>query len=440
MRATTLLLAAPGHRRPHGRAGLMVACLAVALIVAALGTLPSPAAAATAPTITGIAPRSGPIDGGQLLTIRGFHLTGTRSVLFGSVRSTDVRVTSETSLTVRTPAHGQGRVYVRVVRADATSPFSSVGTYFFLPRPRTLALGHTAAHTALDFPDVSCASASFCGAGGMYFVDSAGYPVGAVWNGHAWGAQHQLGELGFGIDRVSVSCAASPTRLCLFGTFDGIVWRTDGSTWTASDLGMQAALGHTAVPALSCATSRFCQAVAGNRVWTWDGTSWSDPQQVLGADGRPDGAFADVSCPTTAFCYAVVGGTPATAIRWQHGAWEPSRTIMANASFTGITCSSAAYCLASGAFGNGLSYLVYTGLAWSPPQPGIVRTETARPLLECLSPTSCVRSGTSYQTYNGVARALNHPEPYDGVSCWAAYSCLVVERATSSTTTRGTRP
>ena len=412
--------------------------LALLLVGSALAATPA-TAADPPPSVTGIASRSGPLGGGQLVTIRGFHLTGTTSVLFGSIRSTDVQVISPTQLTVRTPAHGQGRVYVRTVRPGALSRQASVATYFFLARPRALLQGRATPHAGLDVASASCASASFCGAGGEHFIDSSGYFAGAVWNGTRWGPQRQLEESGFAVGPVSVSCVDAPSRLCLFGTVFGHVWRTDGRTWSVTDLHMNADVGGEQLPLISCATSTFCKAAAGDHVWTWNGSSWGTPVRVLGLDGRAAARFADLSCPTTTFCYGVLSGSPATAIRWQRGAWEPSRAILPSGSFLGITCSSAAYCLASGDFGSGLTYLAYTGLAWSPPQPGSTSIGDTRPQLECLSPTSCVRSGTRYEIYNGVARPLATPAPPDPVACWSPYRCLVVGSDRSSTTVAGSR-
>lgn len=415
----------------------------VLLLVGSLLTAMSATSATAAdppPSVTGIASRSGPLGGGQLVTVRGFNLGGTTSVLFGSVRTTDVQVVSPTQLTVRTPAHGEGRVYVRTARPGAVSRQASVATYFFLPRPRALTLGRATAHTDLDFVDVSCASATFCGAGGEHFIDSAGHFAGAVWNGTRWGAQRQLEEDGFAVDAVSVSCVASPAKLCMFGTTFGHVWRTNGTTWSVTDLTFPAGVRDgEQLPRISCVTSNFCKAVAGDHVWTWNGSTWGVPEKVLGANGRAPGAFIDISCPTTVFCYGVLRGSPATAIRWQRGTWEPSRTILPTGTFYAITCSSAAYCLASGDFGSGLTFLAYTGLAWSPPQPGTLTFSGSRQLLECTSPTACMRGGSRYETYNGSARQLVDPRPQDGVSCWTAYRCLVFRSRQSFTTVAGSR-
>jgi hypothetical protein len=356
-----------------------------------------------------------------------------------------VRVVSATQLTVQTPAHVAGRVYVRVVRPDATSPVSTVATYIYLARPATLAAaaGTTRTHSNLFFREASCASASWCGAGGYYGIDTLLVATAEVYNGQHWGPQQRLDEPTFGPSRVTVSCVVTPTKLCMFGTDLGQVWRTtNGTTWQVTDLHLREVLGGNQPPQLSCASSRFCLAAAGTDVWTWNGTTWSAPEQVLGVEGRVSASFADLSCPTTAFCYAVTAASPATAIRWQRGIWEPTRQILPTGGrFRSITCSSAAYCLASGDFASGAGYLVYTGLAWSPPQPGTQRDTggNERTNLECLSPTACIRTSSSgVETYNGSARPSPTGSNEDAVSCWAAYTCLVVQSNRSYVTRRGT--
>lgn len=80
-----------------------------------------PATPSTAPTVTAVAPSSGPTTGGTQVTITGTNLTGATAVMFGSVAATAVTVNSATSITATSPAEGVGTVTVTVTTPVATS-------------------------------------------------------------------------------------------------------------------------------------------------------------------------------------------------------------------------------------------------------------------------------------------------------------------------------
>ncbi|HEY6213743.1 MAG TPA: IPT/TIG domain-containing protein, partial [Vicinamibacterales bacterium] len=72
-----------------------------------------------APAITSIAPSSGDIAGGTVVTITGTNFSPTATVKFGSTPAINVDVTSSTSITATTPAAASaGAVAVTVTNAD----------------------------------------------------------------------------------------------------------------------------------------------------------------------------------------------------------------------------------------------------------------------------------------------------------------------------------
>lgn len=429
-----------------------------AALVLGVGLLavPVPAAsAATAATVTGIASRSGPVEGGQRVTILGTHLDTVTGVKFGSVAAHSYTSVSDHEITLTTPTHGAGRTYVRVSTSlHGTSPQSEVATYIFTARLATLANGGNAhTHSDLGSAEVSCASATWCGAGGFDYIEPSGFghEAGEVFTGHGWGPQKAFEDDSFSPATVSVSCVVTPSRLCQFATYSGRVYRTtNGTTWSVTTLTLPGTPSSTEIPQLSCATSTSCTAVYGADSWTWNGASWSAAEPVLGTGGRPTGTFNDVSCPTTTFCQAVLAGSPAQVIRRKSGVWgqvEAVPTTASGAALQSITCSGSTFCLVRGNLAAGKAYLSWTGLAWSPPQPGSATATIpfgeSRPSLQCLSGMSCVRAnrpsdpGTAYsfQTYNGVAHSQAQLPP---VSCWATYQCLVVGENSSYVTKKGT--
>lgn len=62
----------------------------------------------TAPTISNLAPATGPAAGGTAVTITGTNLTGTTSVTFGGVVATALVVVNPTTVTCTTPARPAG--------------------------------------------------------------------------------------------------------------------------------------------------------------------------------------------------------------------------------------------------------------------------------------------------------------------------------------------
>jgi hypothetical protein len=80
------------------------------------------------PTIHSLSPTSGPLTGGQLVTIRGTGLQNVTAVNFGGLPGTKIYTRDDTSLTVATPPHAEGTVDV-TVDAGTTSTLSNSYTY-----------------------------------------------------------------------------------------------------------------------------------------------------------------------------------------------------------------------------------------------------------------------------------------------------------------------
>ena len=83
-----------------------------------------PTAVVGGPTVTSIAPTSGPAGGGTSVIITGTNFTGATAVKFGATNATGFTVNSSTQITATSPA-GSGVVDVTVTTPSGTSPTGS---------------------------------------------------------------------------------------------------------------------------------------------------------------------------------------------------------------------------------------------------------------------------------------------------------------------------
>jgi N-acetylmuramoyl-L-alanine amidase len=122
-------------KRPVG-AVLVLLLVAAAGLVAAV--VPPPAGARAIPSVTGVSPRHGKLDGGTRVRVTGSGFTRVREVRFGAVPGAAVRVAGPTVLYVTTPAHAAGRVHVRVVTAAGASAVQWADRYIYAPAPQVV--------------------------------------------------------------------------------------------------------------------------------------------------------------------------------------------------------------------------------------------------------------------------------------------------------------
>lgn len=123
-----------------------------------------------APTVTGVAPDSGPLAGGAQVTVSGFDLTADATVDFGGVAAAAVSCTA-TRCTAVAPAGGTaGPVDVTVTTGGGTSAVSDADRYVYLtpppPRPTVTGIspvsgsdagGDTVTITGTDLADATVA-------------------------------------------------------------------------------------------------------------------------------------------------------------------------------------------------------------------------------------------------------------------------------------------
>ena len=219
-------------------------------------------------------------------------------------------------------------------------------------------------------PSLSCTGPTFCVA-----MAQGGNQV-VLWSGTGFTAPTTLSTQGLG----AVGCA-SPT-FCVAIDGEGNARYFDGSTWSgrANDWG--------SVAAISCPTAGFCASVGGG-MSIWNGSSWSEPQPYGLVSGQ-----TGVSCPTVTFCQ-VVDGTGQVGT-WNGSSWGSAVNVpMSGTSATegtpgtgngvvlnGVSCTSAAFCVAVGSMGYAYTW---NGSAWSSQQ---VDSLVALSAVSCVVPTT----------------------------------------------------
>jgi len=90
------------------------------------------------PTITGVSPASGPIEGGTVVTITGTLLTSAQHVTFGATEATSFRVISASEITATSPAHAGGVVDITVATASLESSPSAADQFTYTAPTATI--------------------------------------------------------------------------------------------------------------------------------------------------------------------------------------------------------------------------------------------------------------------------------------------------------------
>ena len=85
------------------------------------------------PEVTAISPSSGPLAGGQSVTITGLGFTGATAVTIGGTAATAVTVVSTTSITATTPAGSAGAASVLVTTPEGTNSANTLYTHQAAP-------------------------------------------------------------------------------------------------------------------------------------------------------------------------------------------------------------------------------------------------------------------------------------------------------------------
>ncbi len=124
------------------------------------------------PTVTNVAPGSGPTAGGTSVTITGTALTGATAVHFGANAATGVVVNSDTSVSATSPAGSAGTVDVTVTTPVGTSPTSANDKFIYAGPPVVTGVNPNAGPLGSG-TSVTISGTSFTGATAVHFGANA---------------------------------------------------------------------------------------------------------------------------------------------------------------------------------------------------------------------------------------------------------------------------
>jgi large repetitive protein len=252
---------------------------------------------------------------------------------------------------------------------------------------------------------------------------------------------------------VSVLAAAGAS------TFGLVAVLSPAPAASAATLTWSGVLGNSAgLAAVSCPSVVTCQAVgsltnvAQNFTFGWNGIFWESSTTINAAlQAWQPLAVSCVSGPY--FCAAVGGGVEDTT---SGGGWtnvpSPNTSGTYTGTLSGVSCTSASFCVAVGAYTSGPLVEQWNGLTWSvvpSPLTGVTPGNNAGVLsaVSCTSPSSCMAVGsvgvpsqTLTEQWNGTTWSIL-PSPntdptvnneLTGVSCPSSSACTAVGVAINS--------
>lgn len=129
---------------------------------------------AGSPALTALAPTSGPLAGGTVVTVTGVNFTGATKVTFNGAAGTSLKVVSPTTLKVTAPARSAaGVVNVQVTTSGGTSPANSAAKYSYAGAPSVSSMRPTSGRLA-GGTVVTITGVNFTGATRVTFNGVAG--------------------------------------------------------------------------------------------------------------------------------------------------------------------------------------------------------------------------------------------------------------------------
>jgi hypothetical protein len=386
------------------------------------------------PSLTGVAPTSGPIGGGNQVQLTGRNLTEVSAVLFGTTPATSVTAGSPTSLTAIAPKHPAGSAPIRVVTKHGTSAVVANGYYTWIA-PTVTNVAPNAGPVAGGTPIVIS---------GTGLTDVKYVLVGSTRVTKVTDISDQFGLGG----SVGIALLVTAPRHVLGRTDIRVITRHGATAVVGNDgrysyvpapralkVGAARTIDANPLVGISCPSATFCAAYdsASDIVMYRDGV-WGMPAPVAGEVG----GIGALSCTSATFCMA--GDASGNSLKWNGATWQT--IAIGDGQQWAISCASPTFCGAVDPSGDGS---IYNGTRWV--YFGEIENDGFIHLTGVSCPTVgfCYATGVDSETYpvppndpdsdatvtayrNGSWSFPNDffsHEPYDSISCAQAHFCAV---------------
>lgn len=278
--------------------------------------------------------------------------------------------------------------------------------------------------TSAFLDKISCTSAQFCEAVGSYNTSGGEVlSLAAQWNGTSWRLQHIPHPAGGTIVRMGAVSCASPSFCEAGGSSAGFNTSTFAEQWNGTSWHLQALPGTAGSGAMSCVSATFCESVGDGGGDVWNGSSWS-AQTITGPVGSTFLGLSGVSCVTATFCEAVgqyndsAGHAFSLAVTWDGTSWTaqapPNPAAATVTSLGDVSCAAVAACEAAGDFQVGTSNARVTlaegwnGTSWQLQQavspPGAAANDLSA--VSCVTTAFCEAVGSRPDSSGATAIAL----------------------------------
>ncbi|BEP16519.1 hypothetical protein acdb102_48300 [Acidothermaceae bacterium B102] len=129
--------------RPYARLGAVATAGLVVAVIAA----PAGATSPSTPHLTGLSAASGPLVGGERISLHGNGFDHVTKVVFGGATAHGVRVTSTHTLSVVVPKHKAGRVDIRILTTTGESTTVKADRFTYIAPPTITTLTPAAGPT-----------------------------------------------------------------------------------------------------------------------------------------------------------------------------------------------------------------------------------------------------------------------------------------------------
>ncbi len=261
---------------------------------------------------------------------------------------------------------------------------------------------------SVSLPAISCSSTTSCVAVGDY-EDTSGDFDGLLltWSGGAWTATEAPLPANGRADSsvIGVSCPSASSCVAVgnyhettYGELEGLLLSWSGGAWTATEAPLPPNAADDSSPdytsqsatvsGVSCPSISYCTADgtyvdksegSDGVLLTWSGGAWSASQAPLPANGggyTGSPYYFGMSCPSTSYCVATgtydsnASAAEGALLTWSGGAWTAAEApLPANATSTpglsGVSCATASYCVAVGAYSDSSENEDSLLLTWS---------------------------------------------------------------------------